>query len=141
MQTKQQYPTDLTDSRWNLIKEMLPAPKPGGRPCSLELRQIINAILYLVVGGMQWQMMPKEYPKWKSVYHYFPGLWQRIHDTLRARMRQNAGRPKHPTAGCLDSQSVETTLLAGVRGFDAGKHVMSRKHHILVDTLGLLLGV
>lgn len=146
MQTKQLYPTDLTDSQWNLIKEMLPVAKPGGRPRTLEMRQILNAILYLVVGGIQWRMLPKEYPKWQSVYYYFrewrnTGRWQRIHDTLRARVREKAGRHKHPTAGCLDSQSVETTLVAGVRGFDAGKHVMGRKRHILVDTLGLLLGV
>jgi putative transposase len=146
MQTKPLYPTDLTDSQWDLIKEMLPAPKPGGRPRTLDLRQVINAILYLVVGGIQWRMMPKEYPKWQSVYYYFrewrkSGLWQRMHDTLRARVREKADRHKHPTAGCLDSQSVETTLVAGVRGFDAGKHVMGRKRHILVDTLGLLLAV
>jgi putative transposase len=146
MQTKPLYPTDLTDSQWNLIKEMLPLPKPGGRPRSLDLRQIINAILYLVVGGIQWRMMPKEYPKWQSVSFYFrewrkAGLWQRMHDTLRAQVRQQAERHKHPTAGCMDSQSVETTLVPGVRGFDAGKHVMGRKRHILVDTLGLLLGV
>lgn len=146
MQTKPLYPTDLTDSQWNLIKEMLPVPKPGGRPRTLDLRQVINAILYLVVGGIQWRMLPKEYPKWQSVYYYFRewrknGLWERLHDTLRARVREKAERHKHPTAGCMDSQSVETTLVAGVRGFDAGKHVMGRKRHILVDPLGLVLGV
>jgi putative transposase len=146
MQTKQLYPTDLTDSQWNLIKEMLPTPNSRGRPRRLDLRQVINAILYLVVGGIQWRMMPKEYPKWQSVYYYFRewrhnGLWERIHNTLRARVRQKAERHKHPTAGCMDSQSVKTTLVPGVRGFDAGKHVMGRKRHILVDTLGLLLGV
>lgn len=146
MQTKQLYPTDLTDSQWNLIKEMLPKARPGGRPRSLEMRDIVNAILYLVVSGVQWRMLPKEYPKWPSVYHYFrewrqSGLWKRVHDTLRARVREKAGRHKHPTAGCIDSQSVEMTLVPGLRGYDAGKHVMGRKRHILVDTLGLVLGV
>lgn len=146
MQTKQLYPTDLNDSQWDLIKEMIPKTRAGGRPRSLEMRAIVNAILYLVVGGIQWRMMPKEYPKWQSVYHYFrewrqTGLWKRIHDTLRARTREKAGRHKHPTAGCIDSQSVETTLVPGIRGFDAGKHVMGRKRHILVDTFGLLLAV
>src|SRR5215212_3428155 len=146
MQTKQRYPTDLSDSQWNVIREMLPKAKPGGRPRSLEMREVVNGILYLVVGGIQWRMLPKEYPKWTSVYHYFrewqeKGLWKRIHDILRARVREKAGRHKHPTAACIDSQSVEMTLVAGLRGYDAGKHVMGRKRHILVDTLGLVLGV
>ena len=146
MQTKQQYPTDLTDSQWNLIKEIMPEPEANGRPRELDMRQVVNAILYLVVGGIQWRMMPKEYPKWQSVYYYFRkwrknGVWKRIHDTLRARVREKAGRHKHPTAGCIDSQSVESTLVAGIRGYDAGKRVKGRKRHMLVDTLGLVLGV
>ena len=146
MQTKQRYRTDLTDSQWDLIREMLPDAKPGGRPRTLEMREVVNAILYLVVGGVQWRMLPKEYPKWPSVYHYFRewrqnDLWERIHDTLRARVREKAGRHKHPTAGCIDSQSVRMTLVPGLRGYDAGKHVIGRKRHLLVDTLGLMLGV
>jgi putative transposase len=146
MQSKQLYPTDLTDSQWDLIKEMLPKARPGGRPRNLEMRKVVNAILYLVVGGIQWRMLPKEYPKWQSVYHYFrewrkSGLWKRIHDSLRARVREKAGRHKHPTAGCIDSQSVKATLVAGLRGYDAGKNVKGIKRHILVDTLGLMLAV
>ena len=142
----QTYPTDLTDRQWDCIKDLIPAAKTGGRPRSLDMRQLINAILYILVTGAQWRMLPKDYPSWKSVYHYFriwrdDRTWQRIHDTLRAEVRRRAGRHKHPTAGCLDSQSVKSSSVRGVRGYDSGKMVKGRKRHLLVDTLGLLLAV
>ena len=142
----QTYPTDLTDRQWDCIKDLIPPPKPGGRPRTLDMRQVINAMLYLVVTGCQWRMLPHSYPTWQSVYHYFrqgrdDGTWQRLHDTLRAEVRRQAGRHKHPTAGAHDSQSVKTTQIPGVRGYDAGKHINGRKRHVLVDTLGLLLAV
>ena len=110
------------------------------------MRLVLNAMCYVLVGGVQWRMLPREYPNWKSVYHYFrqwrhDGTWQRIHDTLRAQVRRQAKRHQHPTAGCLDSQSVKGTHIKGVRGYDKGKNVNGRKRHILVDTLGLLLAV
>src|SRR6476660_85708 len=140
------YLTDLTDRQWNCIKDLIPAAKHGGRPRTLEMRQVINAILDIVVTGAQWRMLPKDDPKWQSVSSYFRtwrdgGTWQRLHDTLRAAVRRRAGRHKHPTAGCLDSQSVKTTQIPGVRGYDAGKQIKGRKRHILVDTIGLLLAV
>lgn len=136
----------MSDSQWDYIKELVPSAKSGGRPRSLEMRQVINAIFYVVVGGISWRMLPKEYPHWKSVYHYFrqwrkDGIWQRIHDTLRAKVRQKAERHKHPTAGCLDSQSVKMTALPGLRGYDKFKNINGRKRHLLVDTLGLMLAV
>ena len=138
--------TDLTDEQWDMITRFIPPEKPGGRHRELNLRDVINAILYVTVSGIQWRMLPHDFPNWSSVYGYFwrwrnTGVWQRIHDTLRAQVRQQAGRHKHPTAGCLDSQSVKTTQIPGERGYDAGKKVNGRKRHILVDTLGLLLAV
>ena len=142
----QSYPTDLTDRQWDHIRHCIPPAKPGGRPRNLDMRQVVNGILYIVVTGAQGRMLPREYPKWPSVYAYFAqwrdqGIWQRMHDRLRAHVRRRAGRHKHPTAGCLDSQSVKTAARPGPRGYDAGKHVTGRKRHVLVDTLGLVLVV
>jgi putative transposase len=142
----QLYPTDLTDRQWGLIKDLIPAAKTGGRPRELDMRWVINALFYIVVGGIQWRMLPREYPNWQSVYYYFrqwrkDGTWQRIHDTLRAQVRRKAGRHKHPTAGCLDSQSVKLTNRPGERGFDSHKMIKGRKRHLLVDTMGLVLAM
>lgn len=142
----QLYPSDVTDAQWKHIKEQIPPPKAGGRPRELDMRLVLNAIFYVLVGGIQWRMLPREYPPWQSVYGYFrqwrkDGAWQRIHDTLRAQVRQQVGKHKHPTAASLDSQSVKSTQVPGARGFDNGKKIKGRKRHRLVDTLGLLLAV
>ncbi|WP_407659933.1 IS5 family transposase [Litorilinea aerophila] len=143
----QRYPTNLTDSQWAIIQDLIPPAKPGGRPRSLDMRQVVNGILYLTVSGIQWRMLPREYPPWPSVYTYFrqwrdDGTWQRIHDTLRAEVCRREGRHKHATAGSIDSQTVKTGVNPmGIRGFDGGKRTMGRKRHILVDTTGLLLAV
>jgi putative transposase len=141
----QRYPTDLTDSQWHLIKDWLPPPARTGRP-RLDLREVFNAVCYVLKGGIQWRLMPTDFPKWQSVYSHFrrwrmDGTWRRVHDALRARVRRTAGRHKHPTAGCLDSQSARTTEAAApeTRGNDANKRVKGRKRHVLVDTTGLLL--
>ena len=142
----QLYPTDLTDRQWQGIMPLIPPAKAGGRPRRVDMRQVINAIVSLVVTGCQGRMLPKAYLKWQTVYQDFrqwrdDGPWQRMHDTLRAEVRRRAGRHKHPTAGAVDSQSVKTTQIPGIRGYAQGKQVNGRKRHVLVDTLGLLLAV
>lgn len=142
----QTYPSDLTDEQLQHIKDLIPEAKAGGRPRSLDMKAVVNAIMYIVVGGVQWRMLPSDYPNWKSVYHYFSqwrddGTWQTIHDRLRAQVRQQTGKHKHPTAGSLDSQSVKASQWSGKRGFDGGKKINGKKRHLLVDSLGLVLAV
>lgn len=110
------------------------------------MRQVVNAILYVLKTGCQWWQLPREFPAWNAVYCYFyrwlrDGTWERLNHVLRSRLRQKGDRHQHPTAGCLDSQSVKCTAVPRPRGYDAGKKVNGRKRHILVDTLGLLLVV
>lgn len=142
----QNYQSELTDSQWNHIKDFFPVPKQTGRPREVDFRSIVNAILFLLVSGCQWRMIPTSYGKWQTVYYYFAkwkknGTWFRIHETLRAEERIRQGKKKHPSAGAADSQSVKTTAVPSARGFDAGKKINGRKRHLLVDTLGLLMAV
>ena len=145
-QNRRAYRTDLSDEQWAILQPLLPPASQRGRPRELELRAVINAILYVVVGGIQWRLLPHDYPAWPSVYYYFrtwrdTGKWQRLHDTLRAEARKKVGRFKQPTAGCMDSQSVKSTPVVKRRGYDAGKKINGRKRHLLVDTMGWIMAV
>ncbi len=140
------YPSDLSDAEWQIIKPLVPPARPGGRPRRANMREVLNAIFYILCSGCAWRMLPHDLPPWQTVYHYFrqwrgDGTWERMNEALRTKLRVAAGRETEPSAAIIDSQSVKTTDVKGVRGYDAGKKVNGRKRHILVDTMGLLLMV
>jgi transposase len=137
------YDTDMGDAAWALVAPLLPPAKPGGRPRTTCLRAVLNAVFYLLRSGCQWRLLPREYPPWSTVHHYFrlwrrTGVWAVLHRILYRATRAAAGRNPCPSVVIMDAQSVKTTEHGGVRGFDAHKRVKGRKRHILVDTGGLL---
>ena len=110
---QESYPTDLTDKQWENIAPLIPPAKPGGRERETDIREIINAIFYLLKSGCQWRMLPQDFPKWQTVYDYFSkwkkdGTWKKIHDKLRDKVRLKSEKKKQPTAGVIDSQTVKT---------------------------------
>jgi putative transposase len=111
---RQRYPSDLTDAQWEELRKLIPPPKPGGRPRTTDMREVINAILYVLRTGCQWAFLPREFPPKSTVYDYFwqwgqDGHWQTMHDCLRRLVRAQAGRAESPSAAVIDSQTVKTT--------------------------------
>lgn len=137
--------SDLTDTQWEFLRPMLPQPKKLGRPPT-DRRLVLNAILYVLKGGIPWRLLPTTYPPWKTIHHIFRAwtldqTWAALNDALRICVRLEEGRRAQPTAAILDSQSVKSDGHGGEVGYDAGKRIKGRKRHVLVDTLGLWLGV
>lgn len=143
--TRSGYASDTTDEEWKRLEPFMPPPRRRGRPRKTCLRSVVNAIFYLLQSGCQWDMLPKGFPPWQTVYRYFrdwraDGTWERIHDALYLAVRDLEGREESPTLAIIDAQSTKTGPDArGDTGFDGGKNVKGRKRHIAVDILGLVL--
>ena len=139
------FDTCLTDAQWKFLKRLRPRPSRRGRPPT-DRRRILDALFYVIKGGIQWRLLPTNFPPWKTVYHIFrqwsrDPTWEARNARLRAHVRKAHGKRSRPTAAILDSPSVKSDGHGGAVGSDAAKRIKGRKRHLLVDTLGRILGV
>jgi putative transposase len=123
---RKRYPTDLTDAEWTILDPLIPSSKPGGRPRKVDMREIMNAIFYVLHGGIAFRMMPHDLPAWKTAYHYFrlwrmDGTWEELNGAMRERLRVKAGREATPSGAVMDSQSVRTTEKGGHRAMTVAR--------------------
>ena len=139
-----EYASDLRDAEWKLIAPLMPERKRLGRRRQVDLRRIVEAILYIVTTGCQWRQLPRHFPPFTTVQGYFyrwirEGRWEAMNHILVILSREQDGREASPTVGIIDSQSVKTAENGGPRGYDAGKKIKGRKRHIATDTLGHIM--
>jgi putative transposase len=138
------YQSDVTESQWQFIENII---DPDKRKRKYSMKSVLNTILYVVKGGIQWRMIPHDLVPWQSAYYYFRkwknnGLIEEVHDFLVGQVRLKKGKKETPTVGIVDSQSAKATNMCEENiGYDGGKKIKGRKRHIVVDTLGLILTV
>ncbi|KEF01943.1 transposase [Streptomyces rimosus] len=156
MSARRRYPSDLSDARWVLVEPLLTRWREDivrrglniGHPPRHDLRDLLDAVLYVARTGIPWRYLPHDYPHWNTVYHYFgrweqDGIFEQLNALLRRRVREDEGRQPEPTAMVIDAQSIKTSanVPAAGQGADVGKKIVGRKRGVVIDTTGLLLAV